>query len=92
MRIDHEVLHVISTSHFQLVLLHSFLSLHIRAKMKQRVTYIVKDAAEGFDPANLSIEKQSITVSALAGAREQHVTFGLHELPSEVTMRSLIQK
>ena len=53
--------------------------------MKQRVTYIVDDAAEGFDPANLSVEKQSITVSALAGAREQHITFGLHELPSEVT-------
>ena len=53
--------------------------------MKQRVTYIVENTAEGFDPTNLNVEKQSLTVSALAGAREQHITFGLQELPSEVT-------
>jgi hypothetical protein len=52
--------------------------------MKQRVTYIVKDASEGYDPSNLAIDESSITVSALEGAREQHLTFGLDELPAEV--------
>ncbi len=57
--------------------------------MKQRVTYIVKDASEGYDPSNLAIDENSITVSALEGAREQHLTLGLDELPAEVILMSI---
>jgi hypothetical protein len=52
--------------------------------MKQRITYIVKDAKLGYDPSNLEVDKKSITVSALEGAKEHHITLGLHELPAEV--------
>lgn len=52
--------------------------------MKQRITYVVKDPVQGYDPSNLAIAKKSLAVTGLEGAKEHHITLGLHELPSEV--------
>jgi hypothetical protein len=60
--------------------------------MKQRITYIVKDATQGYDPSNLDISRASIKVSALEGAKEHQITLGLHELPAEVGRESSSSK
>ncbi|KIW00708.1 uncharacterized protein PV09_07694 [Verruconis gallopava] len=52
--------------------------------MKQRITYIVKDPVQGYDPSNLKVTKTSLTVAALDGAKEHHITLGMHELPDEL--------
>lgn len=52
--------------------------------MKQRITYIVRNSRADYNPENIQIEKKALTISNLAGAKEQHITFGLHELPAGV--------
>jgi hypothetical protein len=52
--------------------------------MKERLTYIIKDPVQGYDPSNLEIEKTSIFVKEIQGARERHLTFDLDELPDGV--------
>lgn len=55
--------------------------------MKQRITYIVKDADE-FSPDQLEVtkdgQKDLITLKGVEAAKEHRITLGLNELPSEV--------
>ncbi|KAF2095065.1 protein pbn1 [Rhizodiscina lignyota] len=51
--------------------------------MKQRLTYILKDAST-FDPSQLKVTKDSIEVTGLDAAKEQHLTFGFDELPPKI--------
>lgn len=51
--------------------------------MRTRITY-VHDAEGQFEPEQASVENGSLSVRALAGARELRVTVGLDELPQEV--------
>jgi len=53
-------------------------------KMKERITYVVRNPEQGFDPANLEIKSSSLSVKSLVGAKEHQITLGLSELPQEV--------
>ncbi|KAF2115062.1 PIG-X [Lophiotrema nucula] len=51
--------------------------------MKQRITYIVKDA-DDFDPEQLDVKSGSLTLKNVKAAKEHRITFGLSELPREL--------
>ena len=56
--------------------------------MKQRVTYIVSEEAAksgGYDPSNLDIKSEWLTVKKLDASKEYRVTLGLEEVPEEVS-------
>lgn len=53
--------------------------------MKQRLTYLLRDVSE-FNPDQIDVSANSIRVNGLEGAKEQHLTIGLSELPYEVDL------
>ena len=55
--------------------------------MKARITY-VHDSGGEFDPPQVAIEDDSLSVRSLEGAREVKVTVGLDKLPGEVRCAS----
>jgi hypothetical protein len=57
--------------------------------MRQRITYVVKDP-DTFTPDLLEVTKDgpkdSFAVSGVQAAKEQRITLGLDELPTEVCL------
>jgi hypothetical protein len=55
--------------------------------MKQRITYVVKDA-DAFSPEQLEITREGqtdiLSLKGVKAAKEHRITLGLNELPSEV--------
>ncbi|PVI07591.1 PIG-X-domain-containing protein [Periconia macrospinosa] len=51
--------------------------------MKQRITYIVQDP-DSFSPEQLVVKGSSLTLNRVQAAKEQRITVGLDELPSEL--------
>lgn len=54
--------------------------------MKQRITYLLRNAHEqgGVDPATFEVKKDSLKIPGLDAAKEWRITVGLKELPREV--------
>ncbi|KAF2012773.1 PIG-X-domain-containing protein, partial [Aaosphaeria arxii CBS 175.79] len=52
--------------------------------MKQRITYIVPNPDE-FNPELLEVKGDSMSLSKVKAAKEHRVTFGLSELPQEIS-------
>jgi hypothetical protein len=50
------------------------------ATMRERVTYILKDLTEPFDPKVLDVTDNSFGVPGLNAIKEDHITFGSDEL------------
>lgn len=51
--------------------------------MKERITFV--HGANGvFEPEQLQLDNDTLYVKSLKAAREDRLTFGLHELPQEV--------
>ena len=57
--------------------------------MKERVTF-VHGANDPFTPEQLRLDNDTLCVKSLKAAREDRSTFGLHELPQEVSLASFI--
>lgn len=54
--------------------------------MRERITFIhQKD--DSFNPHQLQVKDDSLTLTSLQAAREDQVTFSLNELPQEVILR-----
>ena len=51
--------------------------------MKERITF-VHGANDDFKLEQLQLENDALHVKSLKAAREDRLTFGLHELPQEV--------
>ncbi|CAI6333425.1 unnamed protein product [Periconia digitata] len=51
--------------------------------MKERITYIVQDP-DAFSPEQLVVKGDSITLKKVQAAKEQRITVGLDELPTEL--------
>jgi hypothetical protein len=49
--------------------------------MRERVTYILKDPTEPFNPSVLEVARDSFAVPGLDAVKEDHITFGFDELP-----------
>ncbi|KAK7520933.1 PIG-X [Phyllosticta citriasiana] len=52
--------------------------------MKERITFLLHVGEEGFDPAKLSVGKDSLTVPPIKAAKEHRITLGLPELTQEI--------
>lgn len=52
--------------------------------MRERITYILRDAQAGFNPANLEVTDSSFGVSRVDAAKEVSITFSVGDLPQEV--------
>lgn len=51
-------------------------------KMRSRITYLLHDVSQ-FEPSQIRVEKDSITLNQLDAAKEHRITFGFSELPQE---------
>ncbi|KKY20608.1 putative protein pbn1 [Diplodia seriata] len=52
--------------------------------MKERITYLLHVGEEAFDPAKLTVSKDSLAVPPLKAAKEHRFTLGFSELPQEL--------
>lgn len=51
--------------------------------MRRRITY-VHGPGDAFDPSQLSLSSDTLSVTNLHAAKEERLTFGFSELPEEV--------
>ncbi|KAF2142789.1 uncharacterized protein K452DRAFT_357874 [Aplosporella prunicola CBS 121167] len=52
--------------------------------MKQRITYLLHPGEPAFDPAGLTVRKDSLQIKPIKAAKEHRLTLGLAELPQEI--------
>lgn len=52
--------------------------------MRERITYILRDASAGFDPRTLEVSETSFALSEVNAAKELSITFSVGDLPQEV--------
>ena len=52
--------------------------------MRERVTFLLHPN-DAFDPKQLQLQNDTLSVKALKAAREDKLTLGLYELPQEVS-------
>ena len=74
-----------STWRNQTHFLFTLLTLPTPVKMKRRITYI-QGVETPFGPRQASLTPSALTIRDLDAAREDRVTFGLDELPEEVSV------